>query len=101
MGTTCQFFLKRPVLLINFSVAFVTVLFVTTVNSELPCNKTLVNSLDDKRIMSTSADWETSSRRNLRRKEKRGQCRRKCPLSSIPVWYKQVGLAHWKLCLYL
>ena len=34
VGTTCQFFLKRHVLLINFSVASIIVLLVTTVNSE-------------------------------------------------------------------
>ena len=33
-GTTCQFLLKRPVLLINFSVASMIALFITTVNLE-------------------------------------------------------------------
>ena len=34
MLTTCQFFLKRPALLINVIVASIIVLFVTTVNSD-------------------------------------------------------------------
>ena len=33
VGTPCQFFLKRPVLLINFSVASIIVLFVTKVKT--------------------------------------------------------------------
>ena len=33
-GSTCQFLLKHPVPLINFSFASIIVLFVTTVNSE-------------------------------------------------------------------
>ena len=33
-GTTCQFLLNRPVLLIYFSVASMIVLFIRTVNSE-------------------------------------------------------------------
>ena len=32
-GSTCQFLLKLPVLLINFSVASMIVLFIRTVNS--------------------------------------------------------------------
>ena len=34
VGITCQILLKRPVLLMSFSVASIIVLFVTTVNSE-------------------------------------------------------------------
>ena len=73
------FLLKRPVPLIYSKVDSIMTRFVIMVHLECPCNNKLLSSLLDRRIMSNLTDFETKSRRTLRRDENLGQ------LSSIPV----------------
>ena len=45
-----------------------------------------------------SGRCESRPRRSLRIGTNKGQCRKKCALSSTPVLQAHIGLGHWKLC---
>ena len=49
-------------------------------------------------LKSSPGRCESWPRRSLRIGTNKGQCRKKCALSSTPVLQAHIGLVHWKLC---
>ena len=69
---------------------------VTNVKFGWPWSNRLDNSFEERHIISTLDRLETRSRRSLRCVAKRGQCRRKCSLSSVPVRHRHDELGQLK-----
>ena len=86
----------------NFIVDSTIARLVTSVKFKWPYSNSLDSSFEKRRIISTLIDrLETRSRRYLRCVAKRGQYRRKCPLTSISVRHRHDELEKLKLYLNL